>query len=88
MTALHKVVTTKKVQRNAKTKVGKTKLALGEKTVKAKTAAEKNKKTKQTALVTGTERANQLAEKVDQEDNNARAARLAKIRESIPADEY
>ena len=88
MTALRKVVTTKKGQRNAKTKVGKTKLALGEKTVKAKTAAEKNKKKKQIARVTGTERANQLAAKVDLEDNNARAARLAKIRESIPVDDY
>ena len=89
MTALRKVVTTKKGQRNAKTKVGKTKLALGEKTVKAKTAAEKNKKKKQTARVTrvtGTERANQLAGKVDLEDNNARAARLTKIREIIPDD--
>ena len=88
MTALRKVVTTKKGQRNAKTKVGKTKLALGEKTVKAKTAAEKNKKTKkkQTARVSGTERANQLAGKVDLEDNNARAARLTKIREIIPDD--
>ena len=88
MTALRKVVTTKKGQRNAKTKVGKTKLALGEKTVKAKTAAEKNKKKKQTARVSGTERANQLAGKVDLEDNNARAARLTKIRESIPVDDY
>ena len=86
MTALRKVVTTKKGQRNAKTKVGKTKLALGEKTVKAKTAAEKNKKKKQIARVTGTERANQLAEKV--EDNNDRDKRLAKIRESIPVDDY
>ena len=86
MTALRKVVTTKKGQRNAKTKVGKTKLALGEKTVKAKTAAEKNNKKKQTARVTGTERANQLAAKV--EDNNARDKRLAKIRESIPVDDY
>ena len=77
---------TKKGQRNAKTKVGKTKLALGEKTVKAKTAAENNKKKKQTARVTGTERANQLAGKVDLEDNNARAARLTKIREIIPDD--
>jgi len=89
MTALRKVVTTKKGQRNAKTKVGKTKLALGEKTVKAKTAAEKNKnQKKQTARVSGTERANQLAGKVDLEDNNARAARLTKIRESIPVDDY
>ena len=79
---------TKKDQRNAKTKVGKTKLALGEKTVKAKTAAEKNNKKKQTARVTGTERANQLAAKVDHEDNNARDKRLAKIRESIPVDDY
>jgi hypothetical protein len=83
-------VTTKKNQRNAKTKVGKTKLALGKKTVKAKTAAEKKNKNqkKQTARVTGTERANQLAEKVDQEDNNDRDKRLAKIRESIPVDDY
>ena len=89
MTALRKVVTTKKGQRNAKTKVGKTKLALGEKTVKAKTAAEKNKKKKQIARVTGTERANQLAGKViPPEDNNACAARLTKIRESIPVDDY
>ena len=80
-------MTTNKDQRNANTKVGKTKLVLWEKTVKAKTAAEKNKKKKQIARVTGTERANQLAAKVDLEDNNARAARLAKIRESIPADE-
>ena len=72
-------MTTKKGKRNAKTKVNKTQIALGEKKEKAKSAAEKNKKTKQTALVTGTERANQLAEKVDQEDNNARAARLAKM---------
>ena len=79
-------MTTNKDQRNAKTKVGKTKLVLGEKTVKAKTAAEKNKKKKQTARVSGTERANQLAGKVDLEDNNARAARLTKIRESIPDD--
>ena len=79
---------TNKDQRNAKTKVGKTKLALGEKTVKAKTAAEKNKKKKQIARVTGTERANQLAGKVDLEDNNARAARLTKIRESITVDDY
>jgi hypothetical protein len=80
-------VITNKDQRNAKTKVGKTKLALGEKTVKAKTAAEKNKnQKKQTARVTGTERANQLAGKVDLEDNNARAARLTKIREIIPDD--
>ena len=87
MTALRKVVTTKKGQRNAKTKVGKTKLALGEKTVKAKTAAEKNKnQKKQTARVSGTERANQLAAKV--EDNNDRDKRLAKIRESIPVDDY
>ena len=54
----------------------------------AKTAAEKNKKKKQTARVTGTERANQLAGKVDLEDNNARAARLTKIRESIKDDDY
>ena len=87
MTAIRKVVTTKKGQRNAKTKVGKTKLALGEKTVKAKTAAEKNKnQKKQTARVSGTERANQLAAKV--EDNNDRDKRLAKIRESIPVDDY
>ena len=89
MTALRKVVTTKKGQRNAKTKVGKTKLVLGEKKVKAKTAAEKNKnQKKQTARVSGTERANQLAGKVDLEDNNARAARLTKIRESITVDDY
>ena len=91
MTALRKVVTTKKGQRNAKTKVGKTKLVLGEKTVKAKTAAEKNNKNtqKQTARVmSGTERANQLAAKVDPEDNNARVARLTKIRGNIPADDY
>jgi len=82
-------VITKKNQRNAKTKVGKAKLALGEKTVKAKTAAEKNKKIKQIARVTGTQRANELAGKIDlEEDNNARAARLTKIRESIPADDY
>ena len=81
-------MTTKKNQRNAKTKVGKTKLVLGEKTVKAKTAAEKKNKKKQTARVTGTERANQLAAKVDHDDNNDRAARLAKIRESIPVDDY
>ena len=83
-------MTTKKNQRNAKTKVGKTKLALGKKTVKAKTAAEKKNKNqkKQTAHVTGTERANQLAAKVDLEDNNARVARLNKIRGSIPADDY
>ena len=58
--------------------------------MKAKTAAEKNNKNKkkQIARVTGTQRANELAAKVDLEDNNARAARLAKIRESIPADEY
>ena len=88
MTALRKVVTTKKGQRNAKTKVGKTKLVLGEKKVKAKTAAEKKNKNqkKQTARVSGTERANQLAGKVDLEDNNARAARLTKIREIIPDD--
>ena len=79
-------MTTKKAQKNALTKVGKTKLALGEKTVKAKTAAEKNKKKKQTARVSGTERANELAAKV--EDNNARDKRLAKIRESIPVDDY
>ena len=61
----------------------------GGKTVKAKTAAEKNKnQKKQTARVTGTERANQLAGKVDLEDNNARAARLTKIRESITVDDY
>ena len=89
MTALRKVVTTKKGQRNAKTKVGKTKLVLGEKTVKAKTAAEKNKnKKKQTARVmSGTQRANELAGKIDlEEDNNARAARLTKIRENFPDD--
>ena len=81
-------MTTKKAQKNALTKVGKTKLALGEKTVKAKTAAEKNKKKKQTARVSGTERADQLAGQVDLEDNNARAARLTKIRESITVDDY
>jgi hypothetical protein len=81
-------VITKKGQRNAKTKVGKTKLVLGEKKVKAKTAAEKKNKNqkKQTARVSGTERANQLAAKV--EDNNDRDKRLAKIRESIPVDDY
>ena len=81
-------MTTNKKQKNAKTKFDKTKVTLGEKTVKAKTAAEKNNQKKQIARVTGTERANELAAKVDLEDNNARAARLAKIRESIPADEY
>ena len=81
-------MTTKKNQRNAKTKVGKTKLALGKKTVKAKTAAEKNMKTKQIARVTGTARANELAAKVDPEDNNARVARLTKIRGNIPEDDY
>ena len=80
-------MTTNKKQKNAKTKFDKTKVTLGEKTVKAKTAAEKNNQKKQ-ARVTGTQRANELAAKVDLEDNNARAARLAKIRESIPADEY
>ena len=81
-------MTTKKKQKTAKTKFDKTKVTLGEKTVKAKTAAEKNNQKKQIARVTGTERANQLTAKVGLEDNNARAARLAKIRESIPADEY
>ena len=80
-------MTTNKKQKNAKTKFDKTKVTLGEKTVKAKTAAEKNNQKKQIAHVTGTERANQLTAKVGLEDNNARAARLAKIRESIPADD-
>ena len=81
-------MTTNKKQKNAKTKFDKTKVTLGEKTVKAKTAAEKNNQKKQIARVTGTQRANELAAKVDPEDNNARDKRLAKIRESIPADDY
>ena len=81
-------MTTNKKQKNAKTKFDKTKVTLGEKTVKAKTAAEKNMKTKQIARVTGTARANELAAKVDPEDNNARAARLTKIRGNIPEDDY